>query len=40
MKVPKYINMAVPDDYEPEVFLMEDELQAITKKDADESTEA
>ena len=39
MKVPKYINMAVPDDYEPEVFLMEDELQAITAKEADESSD-
>ena len=39
MKVPKYINMVVPDDYEPEVFLMEDELQAITAKEADESSD-
>ena len=39
MKVPQYINMAVPDDYKPEVFLREGELQAIPAKDADESTD-
>ena len=39
MKVPKYINMAVPDDYEPEVFLREDELQAIMADEADESSD-
>ena len=40
MKVPKYINMDVPDDYEPEVFLRQDELQTITEKDVDESADA
>ena len=40
MKVPKYINMAVPDDYEPEVFLREGELQAVTEDEADASSDS
>ena len=37
VKASRHINMSVPEDYEPEVFLRKGELQPIMKKEADES---